>query len=42
MLLFFTAGKPSACCNRTIKMDLIENPDTASEPEFPEGKKLPN
>jgi len=40
--LFFTAGKPNACCNRKIKMDLIENPDTASEPGFPEGKKLPN
>lgn len=30
--MFFIAGKLNACCNRKIKMDLIENPDAASEP----------
>lgn len=42
MVVFFTAEKRNACCNHKIKMDLIENPDAASEPEFPEGKKLLN
>jgi len=38
--LFFTAGKPKACCSCEIEMDLIEKLSAASEPRFHSGKEI--